>query len=158
MTYKTHMLAGAAIGLCTVELIDVDLIKQGAYILGIVLGSVLPDVDHQNSWISKRTGPLKYIFSGLGHRGATHSLVGAFIALVVIILLSRSNIFSYGIFIGYLSHLFIDTLTPSGVNWFWPKKHRCKLATISTNSPGEYGIAVSLLVFVLWFVFKNFKV
>lgn len=154
MTYKTHMLAGAAIGIATVGLFNVDVVDSGLYLFGAILGSVLPDVDHPKSWIANRTGSLKYLFAGLGHRGMLHSLIGTFVVTVVLVLGFGINMFTMGLLWGYLSHLLMDSLNPSGVAWLWPKKDRYNFAKIGTNSEFEWGIAGILAIFLIWFVFK----
>jgi membrane-bound metal-dependent hydrolase YbcI (DUF457 family) len=56
-----------------------------------------------------------------GHRGMIHSFVGAFITYILFMLFFGST-YAGAVFIGYSSHLFLDSFTPRGIRPFWPLK------------------------------------
>jgi membrane-bound metal-dependent hydrolase YbcI (DUF457 family) len=102
-------------------------------ILGGVFAARIPDKD--------REPPLNLVVT---HRGATHTLIAALISalLAVGIIVFAFNLLTggrdgftpsqgrliltvfIGVFGGYLSHLFGDALTKSGINPFWPLSDR----------------------------------
>jgi len=54
--------------------------------VGAVIGSLLPDVDHPQSWVGRRTRPISTALAAtLGHRGVTHSAL-ALIGLMALLL------------------------------------------------------------------------
>ncbi len=50
--------------------------------------------------------------------------------------------------VGYLSHLAVDLLTPSGLRLAWPLRRRFSIPRCKTGSPGELVIVMSLVVWV----------
>jgi len=77
--------------------------------------------------------PLGLLLRGvLGHRGGTHSLLCATCATLLVG--STVNIFlgpqydwvTLSFLFGYLSHIFADSLNPSGVPLFWPFQSKKK--------------------------------
>lgn len=159
--------------------------------IGIVVSlfsSVLPDLDHDGSYISKyltfnskqqnrsivtlligiflitlclyNDWPIWTVLAGLyvviaayvPHRSFTHSFLGVGLAGVISYLASP-NLIYFGYFMaGYLSHLFADALTVSGIPLFWPKKMDFRLAKIKTSTKWDIIIRyVSGIVAVLGF-------
>jgi membrane-bound metal-dependent hydrolase YbcI (DUF457 family) len=124
---------------------------------GIMLGSLLPDLDAPDSKIMhgwwRPFGlfykyaffkPLARLF-GQEHRGIMHSVLGClfttlFIALISLVLYPVIFFIWYiwiGIPIGFLLHLAEDSFTVSGVRWFFSRGEPIRSTTI-TNSGGEY--------------------
>lgn len=99
MTGKTHLNGGilTSLLLCT----DVT---SG---LLLVFGSMLPDIDHSNSFLGKNIPLIHRLFK---HRGFTHSLL-----FCAFILLANKWI-TYGIMI----HMLLDMMTKNGIKLFWP--------------------------------------
>ncbi|MEM6254822.1 MAG: metal-dependent hydrolase [Cyanobacteria bacterium P01_D01_bin.156] len=93
------------------------------------IGGLLPDLDHPESALGRRflliSVPLASIF---GHRGFTHSLLAVTLLLGLLIAIMMLPGYGYWawlvapLIIGYLSHILGDSMTPSGVPLFWPKK------------------------------------
>lgn len=82
----------------------------------IILGSLLPDIDHPFSVIGSIVAPIQVMMK---HRGMTHTLVGlCFFAIPVLLFGSTLNLF--GFVYGYLSHLLLDLLTPMGIKIAYP--------------------------------------
>ena len=90
------------------------------------IGSLLPDIDANNSIINKLIHSSKRKNKKnnnnnnyLKHRGIMHSLtVPLFIYLVYFALLRNNLILQF--IVGYVSHLLLDMLTPMGVPLFMP--------------------------------------
>lgn len=124
MTGKTHLYTGGFIGGASIILFTstgwVTPESCMFFLIGTLIGSIAPDIDHSHSTISKKLGVIpgiivQYFF---GHRGIVHSIAfGAGISMVPTIIVPS---FGIGLFIGWLSHLLLDMFTPSGVAILWP--------------------------------------
>lgn len=89
----THVM----VGICLSLLLVLDLPF-------VVVGSLISDTD--------------YLFQ-IEHRGAFHSIIfGLVIAVILYYKLGKRSSFSF--FIGFFSHLALDSLTPMGVSLLWP--------------------------------------
>lgn len=83
----------------------------------VLLATVFVDVDVKNSSFGNRWyfRPLQWVVK---HRGVFHSL---FFGLLLSLILGSVNLWAgFGFFVGYVSHLFLDCWTRSGVELFWP--------------------------------------
>jgi len=175
MTHKTHVVFSTnafllpALGYVyfTNKPLDMDIFNP--LMAGVVLGSLLPDIDEPQSYIGKRTmivsNILKMVF---GHRGATHYLIVPLSILIGSIILYQFNtLYGYlvaGVAYGYLFHLFGDMLTISGIRKFFfpfgssksygllPKKFR-----FYTNSIKEHLLNVVLTLLLLGQLFLLYK-
>lgn len=89
----------------------------------VLFSTVFVDIDIKNSKIGNYWcfRPFQWITK---HRGILHSLFAGLILSLVIGFMSLWA--GFGFFIGYLSHLFLDCLTKSGVRLFWPFAWRIK--------------------------------
>lgn len=122
------------------------------FITFLMAGTLLPDIDSARSTIGKRA---KFISRALeymaGHRGLLHSLTGWIIFAIPVGMLGTSALVPFTL--GYISHLALDSLTPSGVRPFYPLKYRA-CGSIRTDSLAErllfllfLGMAVYLVYF-----------
>ena len=133
--YKTHIAGGLALGYILfnkVPMLNVDITESKTLIIitsGLVLGSLFPDIDHKNSYLSRKVKPISFITSKLfKHREFTHSIVGtiSFSYLLHIILnkmnreIIYSSMFRNAFTIGFISHIILDMMTISGVVLFYP--------------------------------------
>ena len=108
-----------------------------------VIAALIPDLDHPKGYLS--TGRNWYLIHlairrTTTHRRWTHSLLGSVIftiAVFPIALVWGAPLNIIPFFIGYLSHLVSDSLNPTGVNWFYPKKKTYGLKLIRTGSKRE---------------------
>lgn len=82
----------------------------------LAIGSIFPDADHRKA-PAGRILPLWLFFK---HRGFTHTWWGLMLFALPIVAINRYWGLSFAI--GYFSHLFFDSITPSGVSWFGKKK------------------------------------
>ena len=111
MRWTTH-LAG---GMFAATMIGQPL--AGVAVAGVV--SLLPDIDSYKSKIGRQV-PLISIPANIvfGHRGVLHSLLA--FAVVLAVSLKFFPAWVVPIAVGYLSHLILDSFTPSKVPWLWP--------------------------------------
>jgi inner membrane protein len=145
MMVKSHVVVGLAAWIAAAPLLHLSSFDP-AYLALAVGGSLLPDVDHPNSWIGRRSRPISTAIAAiLGHRGLTHSAV-AVVGLVALLLHSgyrQAEVSALAV--GYLSHLAADMLTPRGLRLAWPLQKTWGLPLCRTGSPME-GVIVALLV------------
>ncbi len=73
------------------------------------VGGIIPDMDMVLS--------SDFPFS---HRGLVHTPVFIAASIALLYLLTRNSGLSLGFGVGFLSHLFLDTMNPTGIAWFWP--------------------------------------
>lgn len=99
MLYKTHIAGGLALGYILfnkVPMLNVDITESKTLIIitsGLVLGSLFPDIDHKNSYLSRKLKPVSFITSKVfKHREFTHSIVGTIsISYLMYFILSKTN-------------------------------------------------------------------
>ena len=134
----------------------------------VIIGSLLPDIDHPQSYISSRNDFTRFLSGTLTkelttHRSHFHTIYAAvgFAVLTIIVWLvfDISNIIhpllaAFGMFLGYTAHLLGDAMTSSGIYWLGKGKekyHFMKRGFIRTGSRSEtvlqylFFIAVALL-------------
>lgn len=129
MKGSTHVVIGLSFGVTTQLLVGFPaegFLEIPFYYGGLVLGSLLPDIDHPQSYLGRRLTPLSVpIFKLFGHRGITHSFLS--LSILGIILTESGYVNTYlsgGILLGYLSHLIADMFTPTGIPLFYPMKKK----------------------------------
>lgn len=92
-----------------------------------LLGALIPDIDSRQSYVGRLVPPLStWIGNRFGHRTLTHSLVAQVTVFVVAWFLLPAGFFM-ALMAGWVSHVFGDMMTKSGVCWFWPSLSRCVL-------------------------------
>lgn len=114
-----------------------DIVECATIIASSWLGSLLPDIDHPTSTMSKKFsilsipyrilqfifGKIKYTKDFVGHRGITHSLLFLIIPIVVMMIGQLNPWIEtalFGLTVGIFSHLFMDMLNPMGVPLLLP--------------------------------------
>ncbi len=120
MQKKTHIAFGLALGTSAWSFFDFSQADFFIYGAGIMLGSVLPDIDHPSSFISRKIPILPAVLSlFFRHRTFFHSLL--FIGLLALVMLPYvSGSFYFGILLGVASHLIGDMMTSRGVQLLYP--------------------------------------
>lgn len=155
MTKSTHNTGGLLFSLIPIKLLvkyyiviysfPYIALLLAIYLYFAVLGASFPDIDLKNSYISKRY-PLAWKFFGkkYKHRSFTHSflalfLLGAFLLFLIFVSLFNEIIIaaSLGLFLGYISHIFLDLFNPQGVELFYPFSFNVKIFNIKTKSYKE---------------------
>ncbi len=111
----------------------------------ILLGALLPDVDHKNSTINKWFPVTKWVPWFFEHRGFFHSVWPA-VALFVLFHLAGFTTAGVYITTGYFAHLVSDGFTKMGVNLFWPVTKWRLRGLIQVNTLQEWVFFVVVLV------------
>ncbi|AFL95485.1 hypothetical protein CL1_1286 [Thermococcus cleftensis] len=152
MMWYTHVVFGVLFYLIAVLFgAPMSLINIGM----AALGALMPDIDHPKSYISTKLPGGTVMPRFVEHRGATHTIEAAFLITALVGGLAYWITDSYWLgiafFIGYISHLFADTLTVSGIKWsrfssFHPR------GKIRTGTRGE-GLVLILVTFATLVLF-----
>ncbi|MCC8365281.1 metal-dependent hydrolase [Xenorhabdus sp. PB61.4] len=160
MTAEGHLLFSVASLVLAHQLEITPEIAQGDWfhmIPGVLLASLLPDIDHPHSTLGRLFRFISVPIARLcGHRGFTHSLL----ALTVGVVLFQTEIppewpiptdFIHAMLIGYISHLIADMLTPAGIPLLWPLKMRFRIPILrgKERKKAERFIAVLLVVIAI---------
>ncbi len=150
----THAVASVSIGVLSLQTTETYPIAL------LVLGSQLPDVDNTQSYIGRMIWPLaRWFEERWPHRSITHSLLASLVlAIVSYPLLQFGWKYWLALSIGHFIAICTDTLTPEGVQLFWPSPVWAVCgsnpnARIRTGSKGEIvllGLLSMLLVSGLW--------
>ncbi|MGD6846305.1 metal-dependent hydrolase [Rossellomorea aquimaris] len=152
--YKTHLATSITAGMVFAKLLSYPFTI--GYLGGVAIGSLLPDIDHPNSFIGRRSfGISNVIYNTFGHRGITHSLILWFVLLMLLSL--HNNYFTIGIALGYLFHILGDFFSRSGVPLLHPyTKNRFRFfITYRTSSYAELLIFYLSIALGLLFVINN---
>ncbi len=177
MTAVTHRLGGITIGVLLAQKYPGTYTEQGMLIVSAVLGSLLPDIDHHNSYISNKAIGLragvgfiqglmrfiavflpskheKRIKSMAAHRGLAHSLLVVVVAAFLAGLVSKWC--AIGIAAGIISHLILDMFS-GGVPLFMPfTTRRVCIARIKTGGVIEWGIRTLWILIPVCIYYKRF--
>ncbi len=133
MTAPNHIIGGFTFTGIFASIAGINILQDYRLLPIILIGSLLPDIDHTKSIIGKAFYPIaKAINRKYGHRTITHSLF-VWIVLTALISAFQSAYFPtikaaqvFGL--AYGSHLIFDMMTIQGVPLFYPfKKNPCVL-------------------------------
>ena len=153
MQGKYHFACGIAASAATLlvfhDKICGSVLEPALFCIGSCIGSLIPDIDSPTSAIGKPLKPIsKLINKGFGHRTITHS--GLWLIPLLIGYFSLKSLFLLGYIIGFLSHLFSDSLTSGGIAWLYPlERKRIRLTRIKSGDGDLLLTMVSVAVFTL---------
>jgi len=128
MMLKTHLAITFLFVLLFISHIT-GIFNKILFFVVVLISSMLPDIDMRYSTIgkSKLARPFQLFIK---HRAFVHSLT--FCIILTLILVFLYPVLALSFFIGYSIHLFVDSLTPEGIAFFWPYKEKSK-GKIRTN-------------------------
>jgi inner membrane protein len=152
MMARSHVIVGLATWIAAAPVLHLPPLDP-IYLSLVVLGSLLPDIDHPKSWVGRRTRPISTaIASTFSHRGITHSAI-AVVGLTALLLHAgyrRAGVSA--LVIGYLSHLAADMLTPRGLRLAWPLRGTWGLPLCRTDSAMEPIIVTAMVAGIAWWL------
>lgn len=143
MNYKTHLNGGILAGLyVSTKIVNKPLVYTAIFIGSAIIGSLIPDVDHKNSYIGRKSkGISKAINKIAGHRKLFHAPLAYLLLYSISAGSSLKDMQMAGInglLLGILSHLILDSFTVGGLPWFYPlSKKKFSLGMIKTNGKLE---------------------
>jgi inner membrane protein len=148
MMAGSHVVVGIAAWTWAAPHLGLPVLDSTALAMAVT-GSLLPDIDHPQSWLGRRlpivSAPLARL---LGHRGVTHSLLAVALCVGVLRWEGMRRGLLDPLAVGYLSHLAADLVTSSGLRLAWPWRARAALALCRTGSVCESVIVVVLIAWI----------
>jgi inner membrane protein len=151
LRYHTHIVTSLAVGACIAS--QTSLPFTVSYATGVIVGSLLPDIDEPNSYVGRRSlGMSNKVKQAFGHRGMTHSIL-VWAVITTVLLIQSPSLFSYGLIIGYLLHIIEDFFSVQGVPLFWPFQTKRYKSIITYRTAGLlerviYYISFGLFVYI----------
>jgi inner membrane protein len=152
MKGRTHLAFGILIGLIIKEFFPQE--SPIIFITIIGISALIPDIDDPHSTLGKKVKPLSWFFTTfLGHRGIFHSAL-MLIFLPMLIWFLGFPAYGMAVFIGYLTHLTLDSLTHSGVRWLYPFKFKLK-GVVKTGGIMDYILFLISIVGIIVILVSN---
>ncbi len=113
MMRTTHLLFAAFIYLLLIKLNIISFSVLGLVI--VLIATLIPDIDAETSKLGKK---VKLISTAFKHRGFFHSLLFGILVAGIFYYANSSLYIEFTI--GYIAHLFLDSLNYAGINLLWP--------------------------------------
>lgn len=147
MMHYTHLAFAFLIGLVSVPFVATGNIY--VFFLFVLLGGLLPDIDHPESTIGKKFGFVSRAMQTIfGHRGAIHSLWGMLV-LCGLFWYFINKTYGVALAIGFFSHLLADGMTKQGINFLHPLSKLHLSGFVKTGSFVEkiiFGVLILLIL------------
>ncbi len=117
MLTRTHFVFSVFLCLVLFLLNVVAIPNELLFLLFVIIGTVIVDIDSRKSFIGKIIlfRPIQWVFS---HRGMFHTILFGVLFSLIISFFDKWLGIAFAF--GYLSHLIMDCFTPAGVRLFWP--------------------------------------
>ncbi|MEM4245156.1 MAG: metal-dependent hydrolase [Candidatus Nanoarchaeia archaeon] len=155
MMLRTHFLFGILVSLLFIHFFPS--LNAYLFIALVCAGSLIVDIDTSKSGVGRKARPLSWFLElFFGHRGFFHSLTAAIIIFLLSIYLVSFSFYAFAPAFGYLSHIFLDAFTMSGVPLFKPFSDRRLQGPIATGSFAEYVILFVVLFLDVYLVLDPF--
>lgn len=170
MMARTHILTSVAFSVTLIPAFMRGNYSTEQYALlcgGLVIGSLLPDIDHPHSLISQTIPLVGGMISRVTkHRGLFHSILGVVLIFFATAFgcgqISRLLVsplpytFGAGVVIGYVIHIAGDLLTVSGVRLLYPVDLKIAIPLMRTGDYREWIFRVGVMVFIGFKIFSFF--
>jgi len=144
MMLKTHLAFAVLISLIFLHFFSIN---PYFFIPLVCLGSVIVDIDTSHSNVGSKLRPLSWFLEVFfGHRGFFHSLAAALLFLALSVYLFTISFLAFAPALGYLSHIFLDAFTLSGVPFLKPFSDRRLSGPVSTGGVVEYVVFSAILL------------
>ena len=149
MRFRTHLIFSLLIGILIIDSFDIQ--NKIVFVAILLIASALPDIDCYKSKAGKKIKPLSFLINiFLGHRGIFHS---PFLPILISLFIMLINYeIAAAFFIGYLSHLILDSLTLKGIMIFYPFSKKRTRGLIRTGSLWENIFFILLLALCFYII------
>ncbi|WP_416148493.1 metal-dependent hydrolase [Salipaludibacillus sp. HK11] len=151
MRYYTHITTSLSAAILIGEVASINVPLTSTWVVsGVILGSVLPDIDESRSWIGQRIPFLSSTIKALfGHRGLTHS--GIVLAIMIAAMVHFSHEFLLGLFFGVALHIIGDFFSVGGIPLLYPfSKKRSQIGIYRTGTWSEALIFIGSFGFLIY--------
>ncbi|MBI2667275.1 metal-dependent hydrolase [Candidatus Woesearchaeota archaeon] len=147
MMFITHLAFGFLTSLLAIKLFQVP--NQIIFILAVIAGAILPDIDYMSSKIGSKVRLLSFILEMIfGHRGLMHTIYVPIIAFIAFSIFGYQLI-GFAFMIGFTSHLLIDCLNIKGISFFRPFNKLHLQGFIKTGGILEYALLAVIIVLIV---------
>jgi inner membrane protein len=123
-------------------------INQVLFISVVIIGGLLPDIDHPRSKLGKYFRPFNFLFE---HRGFFHSLLMLPVVAVLLYVFKMPQ-FALPVIVGYKSHLLSDLVTKEGIMPLHPISRFRIRGFIKTGGTIEWLIFIGTTVFSFYYL------
>lgn len=142
MLIRTHL----AIAVFVILLFVLHVNNPLVFVVVTLIATMLPDVDSAFSTLGKgKHWRILQFFAE--HRGPIHSFT--FCIIIAIVLSFFFPTLAFGFFLGYGTHLFVDSFTKEGIVAFWPYDKK-------SNGPLKTGGVLESSVFLIFLLVDVF--
>jgi len=168
MTAPNHVTGGIVITGIFCSLWNINIFENPVNVSFVILGSLLPDVDHTKSIIGKLFYPIaKSISKNFGHRTITHSVF--FLGFIIFLSMMLESVFKVNhnvsiiLFFSVFSHLVLDMVTIQGIPLFYPfYKNPCVIPAnvdlrLTTGNLKQEGIVLFIFSMLTLFLTPLFS-
>lgn len=126
------------------------------FIFVALLASLIPDLDSTHSFLGKYVilRPIQWL---LKHRGLMHSLT--FCVIVALLLDFVWPVLAFPFFLGYSSHILLDSFSIDGIRPFWPSRKEIKgiLKTDGVTEKVTFFVLILVDVLLLAYILKVYS-
>lgn len=143
MMGRTHLAIGVLAGLVFMPFYHHNLIL---YFVLVLVGALLPDIDHEGSKINKMLPVTKWVARFFEHRGFFHSIFPPLIIFLALYFFTGWSFAGVALAVGYVSHLLSDGLTKMGVNFLHPVANLRLGGFIETGTIWEHVVFFGVVV------------
>lgn len=156
MLGKTHIVTASSIA--TIPFLINSNINISAYVIlyaGILIGSILPDIDEPHSLIGSKLSFISYqINIVFGHRTITHNIFIGIIISIIGLLLNINIIIGIGL--GIIIHILSDSITKGGINGglFPLTSNNTKFVLLPYSLRFKVGGIVELCILILLSIYQ----
>ena len=149
MLFRTHI----AIAIFFILLFLSKIEHKITFVLVLFVAAIIPDIDTRFSKVGKKK-IFRLLQFFVKHRGLFHSFI--FLAFITLMLVLFLPIVSLPFFLGYSSHLMLDSFTIEGIYPFYPFKKRI-FGSIKTGGKNEIILLIIItLISVAMIITKVF--
>ena len=131
--FKTHISFGFLSGILAIPYLNPA--NQILFMALVMMGALLPDVDHPKSKLGRNVKLIGYLFE---HRGFFHSFLMIPVIAFIIWHFTQSYVYIIPLGVGYASHLVSDAITKEGIMPFHPLSRFRLRGFIRTGGFAEY--------------------
>ncbi len=147
MMFITHLAFGFLAALFSLKIFTVE--NKLIFILAVVLGAILLDIDYTASKVGSKVRPLSFFLELIfGHRGLMHTVYVP-IAIFIVLSLFGYALVGFAFLVGLISHLVIDSLNIKGISFLRPFNKLHIRGFIKTGGILEYALLAVILVLIV---------
>ena len=150
MLLRTHIVFSSLVALMLIDYLKIQ--RQLLFMIVVLLFTLMPDIDEKTSFISKKIKISFLLRLFTSHRGIFHTVLIPFVLMILFYSINQKTV-AFGILTGYVSHLFLDSITKRGIMPLYPIKKKLRGFLVSGSFFEKILFFVLVLLNVLYLVF-----